>query len=79
MKWFTKSIHKDFRIKNSFYSVGIGLSYTPLEDVDKRCWFRFGMSDMNLNFNYFKFKFLLLDIHILWEHNVKQFMDNVKP
>jgi len=77
MKWFFKGLHKDFKIGTSFYSIGIGVSYTPLEDVDKKYWFQFRKSEIIKPANWWIIKFLLLDIIIIWEHNVKQFSPNV--
>lgn len=77
MKWFMKVLHKDFKLGTSFYSIGLGLSYTPLEDVDKKSWFQFRESKLIKPANWWIIKFLLLDIVIIWEHNVKQFSPSV--
>jgi len=73
MKWFTKHIHKDFKIGTSFYSIGLGISYTPLEDVDRKHWFQFREIKLIKPANWWIIKFLLFDIIIIWEHNVKHY------
>ena len=67
-----KMLHKDFKIRTAFYSFGIGFSYTPLNDIDKKTWFSFRKIDWLKNVYYFKIKLFLLDIVIMWEPKAYQ-------
>lgn len=71
-----KMFHKDFKFRFGFYSFGIGFSYTPLNDIDKKTWFTFRKIDWLKNANWFKIKLFLLDIDFIWEPKAYQRIQN---
>jgi len=55
-----------FRIKPYYPILGIGLSYTPLQKIDWKNWFRCRIIDFTTTYNHFRFKLFFFDISIIW-------------